>query len=60
MSEKCHSRAERDRNRKPATEPASQAMNTEKTNGDSMPPAIIYRSQWRIITVEMLADGARR
>jgi hypothetical protein len=31
---------ERDRNPKRAVEPASQAMNTEKTNGESTPPAI--------------------
>src|SRR5262249_35283298 len=34
------SRAERDKNPKPAAEPVSQPMNTEKTNGESTPPAI--------------------
>src|SRR5262249_8015599 len=37
---KRSSREERDRNPKPAAEPASQPMNTEKTNGESTPPAI--------------------
>jgi hypothetical protein len=37
---KRSSREERDRKPKPAAEPASQPMNTEKTNGESTPPAI--------------------
>src|SRR5215831_17585657 len=37
---KRSSREERDRNPKPAGEPISQPMNTEKTNGESTPPAI--------------------
>src|SRR5262245_19645380 len=40
VSAKRSSRKERDRNPKPAAEPASQPMNTEKTNSESTPPAI--------------------
>jgi hypothetical protein len=37
---KRSSREERDRNPEPAAEPGPQAMITEKTNGESTPPAI--------------------